>query len=402
MDGEMVKDGGGTGLLSRESYAEDSDGVKALNAFLSDISCIDELEGILGKPNIFDVLGTARTEIRHSNMLKWLLDPSGTHGLGGLFLRLFLQTLGKRGAEAIRLLAVDLESFVVMREHRHIDLLIVSKAAKVVIAVENKVDSGEHDNQLERYEKSVGGEYPDYYKVFVFLSPEGRSASDGNWLSLDYEAVLDAVRYCLKRSSLAPEAELLITQYASLLEREFMNRNKLMEICNRIYREHKQALDLIYEMREDSCKSTHDMIVSWFAKHPKCRLEHDADHSSKTYIRCTTAKLREIVPYLTDGKKSGWNSCSSAYYEIMNRPGGVAVKIAVSSVNLPRAVETNVVRSFGLSETSLPKGWMWKTVKKFSTKLKVSDDEDASPGQEDVDAFMAKLEKEVEGFEQTL
>lgn len=374
----------------------------SLKFFLSNISCLDELEGLLGKPNIFDILGTARTEIRHSNVLKWLLDPAGTHGLGGLFLRLFLQTLGKCGADAIRLLAVDLDSFLVLREHRHIDLLVVSKAEKVVIAIENKIDSGEHGNQLERYEKAVADEYPGFYQVFVFLSPEGRTASDGKWLSVGYDAVLGAVRYCLRCASLAPEAELLVNQYASLLEREFMDRCKLMEICNRIYRDHKQALDLIYEMREDECQGVHDMIVSWFAGHPKSPLEWDSDHSSKTYIRFSTRRLRETVPPLSNGKRSGWSSSASAYYEIINRPSGVMVKIAASSVNMPKAVEANLVKAFGLAPSALPKGWIWKTVKRLSAKLKAPDDEESSIGQAEVDSFMEKLEREVVAFEATL
>lgn len=375
---------------------------ESLKFFLSNISCLDELEGLLGKPNIFDVLGTARTEIRHSNMLKWLLDPMGTHGLGPVFLRLFLQLLCKNGADAIRLLAVDLESFIVLREHKHIDLLIVSKKERIVVAIENKIDSGEHDNQLERYEKAVEDEYADCYRVLVFLSPEGRAASDGKWLSVGYDAVHEAVRYCLKTSSLAPEAELLITQYASLLEREFMDRNKLMEICNRIYRDHKQALDLIYEMREDSCQATHDMIVSWFRRHPKSRLQCDAQHSSKTFVRFSTTKLREIIPDLVDGKRSGWNSKASAYYEILNRPNGIMVKIAASSVNMSKAVETRMVKAFNLAPSALPAGWMWKTVKRFSTKLKAPDDGELSIGQDEVDAFMEKLEREVAGFEGSL
>ena len=37
--------------------------------------------------NAFDVLRYSDYEIRHSNVLAWLLTPGGTHGVGDAFLR---------------------------------------------------------------------------------------------------------------------------------------------------------------------------------------------------------------------------------------------------------------------------------------------------------------------------
>jgi hypothetical protein len=41
----------------------------------------EELKLRLERPNVFEVLGIARREVRHSNFLGWLLDPAGSHGL---------------------------------------------------------------------------------------------------------------------------------------------------------------------------------------------------------------------------------------------------------------------------------------------------------------------------------
>ena len=41
--------------------------------------------------NIFDCLKLTRAEIRHSNFLAWLLDPSETHGFDDYFLKKFLK-----------------------------------------------------------------------------------------------------------------------------------------------------------------------------------------------------------------------------------------------------------------------------------------------------------------------
>ena len=66
---------------------------KALQNFLLDIQCLDELLPWTGKFNLFDVLKVSRKEIRHSNMLGWLMDPNENHGFGDAFLRGILQRL---------------------------------------------------------------------------------------------------------------------------------------------------------------------------------------------------------------------------------------------------------------------------------------------------------------------
>ena len=43
-----------------------------------------------GEFNAFDVLRYSDYEIRHSNMLAWLLQPDGSHRLGGQFLKWFV------------------------------------------------------------------------------------------------------------------------------------------------------------------------------------------------------------------------------------------------------------------------------------------------------------------------
>lgn len=53
---------------------------EALQDFLLDIDCLDELLPWTKRFNLFDVLKISRTEIRHSNILSWLLNPNENHG----------------------------------------------------------------------------------------------------------------------------------------------------------------------------------------------------------------------------------------------------------------------------------------------------------------------------------
>lgn len=62
---------------------------------------------------IFDVLRLDGNEQFHSNFLSWLLNPKGSHGLGGYFLREFLRC--SRAPRTIPASAID--STTVNREH---------------------------------------------------------------------------------------------------------------------------------------------------------------------------------------------------------------------------------------------------------------------------------------------
>ena len=54
-------------------------------------------KGLHARPfNPFDVLQVADLEIRHSNVLAWLLTPDETHGIGSRFLRALVEHLTRR------------------------------------------------------------------------------------------------------------------------------------------------------------------------------------------------------------------------------------------------------------------------------------------------------------------
>jgi hypothetical protein len=73
------------------SLAEiDRETERALTSFVVECYELAELEAVLSRFNIFRVLKAAKHEIRHSNMLAWLLDQDESHGLGNRFFRRWL------------------------------------------------------------------------------------------------------------------------------------------------------------------------------------------------------------------------------------------------------------------------------------------------------------------------
>ncbi len=144
---------------------EGSDDIQLLEKFLQDED-LESLEDIVEEFNVFEVLGAVSQEIRHSNFLAWLLDPSGNHGLGDYFLKRFLwktTSLGReQGVHTISPIEVDgleLANVSVRREWRNIDILLVNDAQRFVCAIENKVEAAEHSDQLARYARRCRNEF---------------------------------------------------------------------------------------------------------------------------------------------------------------------------------------------------------------------------------------------------
>ena len=144
---------------------------KALNEFLLDIDCLSELTKWQDEFNIFEILKISRTEIRHSNILSWLMTPNENHGMGDNVLKGVFQYLAEIPSNidaSIKLMTMDNYSFSVRREWENIDILVVSDDEKCVVCIENKIDSKENKGskdkkgQLEDYKATIEENYPKY------------------------------------------------------------------------------------------------------------------------------------------------------------------------------------------------------------------------------------------------
>lgn len=199
--------------------------------------------------NLFEAMGMARAEIRHSHFLAHLLNPSGSHGLGDRLLRDFL-THVCRGHPTFRVVDVQLADFddvVVERERFNIDILISCPSQKFVCAIENKIGTGEHDDQLNRYRRQVQQEFSRYdHKIFVYLTADGDAPSDDAYVALSYNEVLRDVERAAKQAA-SPDIRLMLDHYAILLRTHVVNDQEKISLCRRIYARHQRAIELVME-----------------------------------------------------------------------------------------------------------------------------------------------------------
>lgn len=167
----------------------------------------EKLHSKFNRFNPFKILKVDKFEIRHSNMIAWLLDPMENHHLGSMFVNKILsRTFVKAENEEligqynfIKLHKQSLQDLEVFREvqtknNKRIDILAISEAQKVAILIENKYKSLESDGQLQNYINFVSEKYEGYTIIPIFLSLDGSDPSHKSYLTLDYGDILNILK----------------------------------------------------------------------------------------------------------------------------------------------------------------------------------------------------------------
>jgi len=377
---------------------------QALKAFLLDIECLEPLSEWTSRFNLFDILKITRTEIRHSNMLSWLLNPRENHGLGDRIIKGFIQYVVNSfsgHSNIFDLLLMDCSDSKVLREWKNIDILVVSDANEFVLCIENKIDSSEQGDQLNKYRKIIEEHYSKYRKMFVYLSPAGSESSDlDNWCSMGYLDVMLIIENACKKVVLNRDSEFLINNYTDIIRRKIVGDDRLTEICAQIYAKHQKALDLIFENRPDQSAEISKVFTQWAAEATKIgEIEVVLDRSNKSYTRFKTKEMSLILPDAPEAK-SGWNTKNHYFYEICCRNKGseIFIQYALSARYIPDDLleKCNQINVHYPSKQQKP-SWQWRLP--FTTS-KMNIDEDTSEDQ--IFEKLNALLREVKDFEQTL
>ena len=331
----------------------------------------DRLDLGLQNPNIFQILKISKTEIRHSNFLSWLLDPNQSHKLGDIFLKRFLREIFSSDkfteVEQVDVENIDLNNVEIEREWEKIDLLI--KLNNLVVCIENKVFSKEHSDQLKRYRKIIENEFPKHKKIFIYLTPEGDvSETDGDYYeSLSYEFIVETLDRIISiyGKSLNVNVVNYIKDYITIIKREIMGTDKLTRLSKKIYRNHKEIFDFIYEHRPDVYSKLSEIIKEEIVKRGWI-----LGSESKVYIRFYTKPIEKFIYFST--KKIGWKNRESFLFEIemsTEKYNLIRFKTVVSPCdeNYDRKRLVEILSSIeGFRKSNSPN---WSTTKSISNKL---------------------------------
>ena len=182
--------------------------------------------------NLFDVLRYADYEIRHSNVLAWLLDPGQNHGIGNQFLREFIQCLNKQADNArIDRVAMpsslEADNVTVCRELNYVDMAIFFKEEGLLLTIENKTveRDREHYKQIkgyvEQFRETYGHHYNDVHGILLTTSREG-DASEKKVIHVswhDIHAIIEHLHRDPDSMFQSDEIRTFIRQYLEVLNR---------------------------------------------------------------------------------------------------------------------------------------------------------------------------------------
>ncbi len=214
-----------------------------------------KLSEIKDEVNIFKILNMADKEAIHSNILAWLFNPYENHNLNDKAIKVLLMQLSEKGTEYINLLLLNYSDLEVYREYtidngRRIDILMESKKNKVIFIIENKIWSGEGDNQLEDYKKYIDEKYIDYSRIFLYLTPEKEIKEKyKGYTHITYNTIYKIINNILHDNQIKLEIRALLKQYKEIIRRNIMGNvdKEMMDLCRKLYVEHKEALDKIMQ-----------------------------------------------------------------------------------------------------------------------------------------------------------
>ena len=217
------------------------------------------------KVNSFNTLKTLRLvnyEIRHSNILVWLLNSRENHNLGDYFLRKLLEQIilidenedNSRCNLIEEILNNSLVESHVFREvktnnNRYIDLVVINKQLKYVILIENKLYSTESENQLDDYLEFVQNEFENFKIIPIYLTLNGEMPSNLEYFTLSYENIENILHIILIlfKDKLADDIYQFIEDYDNVLkEKLHPDEEQILQAID-VYRSHKEIIEELFE-----------------------------------------------------------------------------------------------------------------------------------------------------------
>lgn len=176
--------------------------------------------------NVFSILNMERLEVQtHSAFIYELLNPKGSHSQGNTYLRPFIEDVLEIDDFVYKNIVVDRERSI--RGNGRLDLVIENDDYLLIIEV--KIDAGDQDSQLKRYDdyaKNKGKVYKIYYLTLFETEPSEQSLG-GKGRIINYKClsfsfdILNWIRNCIGagKTPLLPIIRETLLQYSKLLEK---------------------------------------------------------------------------------------------------------------------------------------------------------------------------------------
>ncbi len=255
--------------------------------------------------NPLKVLRVDQYEIRHSNVLAWLLDPNENHRLGSFFLRKLLMHLITKQDNEDKIHLFDYLAFshqalsdvIVHREwytgNGSIDLLIDIPTLNITLLIENKFHSSESSGQLTRYITHVKDMFPNRNVLPVYLTLSSDLPSHEDYWVLDYGDVLTIIKHELElnRATIADNIYDFLTYYTNLLEERLVDNEEADRTALQLYQENTLAIQLLFANANPSKQKQVDLRKA-------TRILKTLDEDTKRHLRIIYNRKRQTIDHI--------------------------------------------------------------------------------------------------------
>ncbi|MGS4347125.1 PD-(D/E)XK nuclease family protein [Myroides odoratus] len=273
-------------------------------------SYFQKLVNDLKEPNLFNVLKLDRYEIRHSTFLAWLLDPNEKHCLGNIFLSLFLSDIVKDKD------LLNQAKFKWIKRETENDIDIFIEFDNMIIAVENKIDSDEHSDQLTKYTKHLKSVYPHISNHFlVFLTPNGKLPKKNNeYIVYSYSQIAHHIESVLKTEHLNinTRARIYIEDYLHSINENLMKNNPENILAAELYAKYKDTFDFVMQNVESDLNYITNKFNHFLHHKLPNYVRGSEDYS---FSRFTTKEISNILKPVKSAKRA-WKNKEPFLFEI--------------------------------------------------------------------------------------
>lgn len=224
-------------------------------------------------PNCFTIMGDKRREEWHSSFVCWLLDPKQNHKLSSFPIEKFLELVESKKAD-LKIDKTDIADIKFDTEHyidskRRID--IFGKSRSLLLVIENKIKSEEHNLQSNDYYEYGEKNYKDKQRCYILLKAYPTTELDNeNFIPITYQELFDyVIKPALEKSQelKLEDTHRVLEQYSLDISNpftvsSFVNAQK--DISEKIYRKHTEILELICDTMRNDDKDEESQICKFF------------------------------------------------------------------------------------------------------------------------------------------
>lgn len=248
--------------------------------------------------NVFELCGVWSTEMRHSAILRELLDPQGMHGFKTKFLEAFFKQIGLE----LNPNGCSVKTEVAYSNGR---MDIVISSGDLALVIENKIYASDQEKQLERYSDWLNDQKKHnkgLNTVLLYLTLDGHEANDAE--KVDYQRIsyrndiLAWLDTCIEIAEEKTFVKTVLEQYKELIKKltgKDMDPKMEKDIAN-IVKESKENY-LAAALTAKTFDGIHQEIVRKIAEActpegMKCDVSH-----------CTSARFASFAYTFNSGKQ---------------------------------------------------------------------------------------------------